>query len=253
MGTVLIETFPYGEHAARPGNTDAAPALRTLHAEPAARITQGAAMSKITILGATGFAGQNIAAEAASRGHDVTLVARSKPETEGRVVQGSVLDAAVLDEALEGAEVVVGSLSPRGDMAGKVADAYREVADRIAGTDARLIIVGGFGSMQAPDGSRIVDGDDFPEAFKPEARELFSVLEGLRSRDDVRWTYVSPAAEFGSYIPDQTRRGAYRLSGDVPVFDADGKSAISGADFAMGIVDEAEKGEHVGEHISLAY
>ena len=210
-------------------------------------------MSKITILGATGFAGQNIAAEAASRGHDVTLVARSKPETEGRVVQGSVLDAAVLDEALEGSEVVVGSLSPRGDMAGKVADAYREVADRIAGTDARLIIVGGFGSMLTPEGGRIADGDDFPEAFKAESLELFSVLEMLRGRTDVRWTYVSPAAEFGSYIEDQTRRGEYRAGGDVPFFDAEGKSAISGADFAIGIVDEAERGDSVGKHISFAY
>ncbi|MGO1775881.1 MAG: NAD(P)H-binding protein, partial [Agrococcus casei] len=74
-------------------------------------------MTKITVLGATGFAGSSIAKEAASRGHEVTVVSRSAADLAGtRAVQGSVLDSAVLADALDGAEVVVGSLSPRGDM-----------------------------------------------------------------------------------------------------------------------------------------
>ncbi|SJM61590.1 NAD(P)-dependent oxidoreductase [Agrococcus casei] len=211
-------------------------------------------MTKITVLGATGFAGSSIAKEAASRGHEVTVVSRSAADLAGtRAVQGSVLDSAVLADALDGAEVVVGSLSPRGDMAGQVRGAYAKVAEQLAGADARLIIVGGFGSMLAEDGSRIADGPGFPDAFKAEAQELFSVLEALRAGEGVRWTYVSPAADFGSYIPDQTRRGEYRKGGDVPFFDADGKSAISGADFAIGVVDEIEAAAHVGEHISFAY
>ena len=211
-------------------------------------------MTKITVLGATGFAGGNIAREAASRGHEVTIVSRSAADVTGvRAIQGSVLDQAVLADALEGAEVVIGALSPRGDMVGQVKAAYLQIAERLSETDARLVIVGGFGSMLAEDGSRIADGPEFPEAFKAEAKELFSVLEALRESEGLRWTYVSPAAEFGSYIPDQTRRGEYRQGSDVPFFDADGKSAISGADFAIGIVDEAERGEHVGEHISFAY
>ncbi|OYN86442.1 NAD(P)-dependent oxidoreductase [Parenemella sanctibonifatiensis] len=208
----------------------------------------------ITVLGATGFAGANIVTEALQRGHQVTAVSRSAAEIPGvRTVQGSILDLAVLDQALEGAEVVVGALSPRGDMAGRVADAYAQVADKIAGSDTRFIVVGGFGSMKAADGGRIVDGPDFPAPFRAESRELFSTLEALRGRDDVNWTYVSPAADFGSYIEDQKRRGTYRLGTDVPIFDAEGRSAISGPDYAIGIVDEVEKAEHGREHISLAY
>lgn len=150
-------------------------------------------------------------------------------------------------------DVVVGALSPRGDMEGRVKEAYANIAGRLAGTDTRFVVVGGFGSMLAEDGSRIAHGDDFPEAFKTEAAELFSVLEILRETEGLNWTYVSPAANFGAYIPDQTRRGSYRLGTDVPFFDDNGESTISGPDFAIGVVDEIERAAHNREHISFAY
>lgn len=216
-------------------------------------------MSTITVLGATGFAGSAVVREALDRQHDVTLVSRSTPQIEGgRIVQGSVLEAKILDEALTDADgnavdVVVGALSPRGDMVGRVKEAYAKVAERLAGTSTRFIIVGGFGSMLAEDGSRIAQGDDFPEAFKSEATELYSVLELLRETEKLNWTYVSPAANFGAYISDQTRRGSYRSGTDVPFYDENGVSAISGSDYAIGIVDEIERGDHNREHISFAY
>lgn len=216
-------------------------------------------MSTITVLGATGFAGSAIVNEALDRKHDVTLVSRSTPKIDGgRIVQGSVLDDTTLTEALAGADgqpvnVVVGALSPRGDMQGRVKEAYAKVVERLAGTGTRFIVVGGFGSMLAEDGSRIANGDDFPEAFKAEALELYSVLELLRETEGLNWTYVSPAANFGSYIPDQTRRGSYRVGTDVPFFDDKGESSISAPDYAIGIVDEIENAAHTREHISLAY
>lgn len=211
-------------------------------------------MARITVLGATGFAGGHIAQEAAARGHELTLVSRSAltdAPAGARHIQGSVLDGEVLAQALDGADVVVGALSPRGDMEGKVLGAYTEVAARVAGTPTRFIIVGGFGSLKNPAGERIVETDAFAPEYKPEAQELFAAYEAVRATDGVDWTYVSPAGAFGSYIEDQTRRGEYRTGGDEPLA-ADG-SAISGADFALAIVDEIEANAHSREHIHFAY
>lgn len=213
-------------------------------------------MAKITVLGATGFAGGWIAKEAASRGHELTLVSRSTPSDapEGaRVIRGSVLDGDVLAQALDGAEVVVGALSPRGDMEGKVADAYADVATRVAETGARFLIVGGFGSLKDADGERIVNTDAFAPEYKPESLELFSAYERVAATDGVDWTYISPAGTFGGFVPDQTRRGEYRTGGEDAFFDADGGSVISGPDFALAVVDEIEAGAHRREHISFAY
>lgn len=213
-------------------------------------------MAKITVLGATGFAGSNIAQEAAGRGHEVTMVSRSTPQEApagARVIKGSVLDGDVLAQALDGADVVVGALSPRGDMAGKVADAYADIADRLADGAARFVIIGGFGSLKDEDGARIVDTDAFAPEYKPEAKELFTAYERVSAVDGVDWTYVSPAGAFGSFIPDQTRRGEYRTGGETPIYDADGNSAISGADFGLAVVDAIEAGEHRKAHVSFAY
>ncbi|MGM1030429.1 MAG: NAD(P)-dependent oxidoreductase [Actinomycetota bacterium] len=212
-------------------------------------------MTKITILGATGFAGSHIAAEAASRGHELTLLSRSTPQDPpagARVIAGSVLDGDVLSQVLDGAEVVVGALSPRGDMEGRVADAYADVAARLAGTPIRFIIVGGYGSLKDASGERIVDTDAFAPEYKPESQELFDAFARV-SATDVDWTYVSPAGTFGSFVPDQTRRGEYRTGRDEAFTDADGQSVISGPDFALAIVDEIEARAHVREHISFAY
>ncbi|GAA3608035.1 NAD(P)-dependent oxidoreductase [Agrococcus terreus] len=213
-------------------------------------------MARITVLGATGFAGGWIAKEAAARGHELTLLSRSAPQDApagARVLQGSALDGDVLAQAIDGADVVVGALSPRGDMAGKVLGVYTEVAERLAGTDARFLVVGGFGSLKGEDGVRIVETPAFEPAYKPESEELLAAYEALAATPDLDWTYISPAGEFGGYIEDQTRRGAYRTGGEQAFFDADGRTAISGPDFGLAVVDEIEAAAHVREHISFAY
>ena len=88
-------------------------------------------MSRITVIGGTGYAGSAIVAEAAVRGHAVTALSRSLPA--GRVqgvtyVQGDARDEAVLSSAVCGADVVVGALSPRGPLTGPFRDVYRTIA-----------------------------------------------------------------------------------------------------------------------------
>lgn len=94
----------------------------------------------------------------------------------------------------------------------------------------------------------MADGPDFPDAFKPLAAAMGQALQELRSRDDVRWTYISPAADFQA---DGARNGAYSLGGEELTLNAKGESVISYVDYAIAMVDEAVNGNHVRERISV--
>ena len=106
-------------------------------------------MARIAVLGASGYAGAAVVAEARRRGHDVTAVSRTAPTSpvDGvTYVEGSVLDADVLDRVIADADVVVSALSPRDDMAGKVEGVVEDLIGRLAGTTTRLGYVGGASS-----------------------------------------------------------------------------------------------------------
>lgn len=214
-------------------------------------------MSKIVVMGGTGYAGAAIVREAAKRGHTVVSFSRSLPaeKVEGvQYVQGSALYANDLLSAIEGADVIVGTLSPRGETAGKVDAAYSTLADAAAASGARLIIVGGFSSLRpAPGAPRFVEGE-IPKAYAAEVKEMFNFYDKLSKTApaELDWLYVSPAGSFGSFNPGQAL-GKYRVGGEIAVFDENGNSAISGADFALAVVDEIEKPAHHRTNINFAY
>lgn len=213
-------------------------------------------MARIVVLGGTGYAGRHIVSEAVSRGHEVVSVSRSEPSNpvEGaRNVQGSVLDLASLGDVFDGADAVVSALSPRGDMEDSVLDALRGIVEKLNGTKTRIGLVGGAGgSLVAPGGPRLFDLD-FPEEYKHEAQVGIDSLALLESTDEsLDWFFVHPAEVFGPWAEGE-RTGHYRDGGDVLVRDAEGKSFISGADFAIAVVDEIERGAHRRQRFTVGY
>lgn len=211
-------------------------------------------MTAITVVGGTGYAGAAIVAEAARRGHTVTAISRTAPGTQVEGVDYVTGDLTQSVPDIAGAEVVVAALSPRGDNAGKLRDAYRSLAQAAATNGARFVGVGGFSSLRPAEGApRFVEGDDLPPEFAAEAREMNDILADLATGSvDVDWLFVSPAAEFGSHAPGEAL-GRYRVSGEVALFDQDGKSAISGADFARAVLDEVETPTRHRAQIHFAY
>lgn len=215
-------------------------------------------MTKIVVIGGSGYAGSAIVAEAAARGHQVVSVSRSTPSNPITGVEyhnGSATDAAIRQHAFEAADVIVGTVSPRGDMTGKVAELYKTIAGEAAEADSRFVVVGGFGSLRPAEGApRFVDGDDFPADYKPESLELASVLDYFQTEApaSLDWLYVSPAAEFGGHVSGE-KTGKYRLNGPIAVFDENGQSKLSSQDLAVAIVDEIEAVSHPNQHISVAY
>lgn len=211
-------------------------------------------MTAIAVVGGTGYAGAAIVAEAARRGHTVTAISRTAPGTQAEGVEYVTGDLTRSVPDIAGAEVVVAALSPRGDNAGKLRDAYRSLAQAAATNGARFVGIGGFSSLRPAEGApRFVEGDDLPPEFAAEAREMNDILADLAAGSvDVDWLFVSPAAEFGSHAPGKAL-GRYRVSGEVALFDQDGKSAISGADFARAVLDEIETPTRHRAQIHFAY
>lgn len=207
-------------------------------------------MKKIAVVCANGHAGQLIVKEAVDRGMDVTAVVRS----ENRSVAQHVLvkDAFDLTAAdLAGYDAVVdafGAWTP--ETIPGIPAAVKYLADLVAGTDTRLFVVGGAGSLFVnPEHTVTVDmGPDFPEDWKPLSAAHGEGLADLRSRTDVKWTYISPAADFQA---EGERTGSYILGGEELTFSADGVSEVSYADYAIAMVDEIESGDHICQRISV--
>lgn len=212
-------------------------------------------MANIVVIGGTGYAGSHIAREAVNRGHDVTVIARSAPDAaiDGvRYVQGSVLDLDGLGDVFDGADAVVSSLSPRGDMENAVLGALRDLITKLTGTKTRIGVVGGAGgSLSEPGGKRLFDLD-FPEEYKHEAQVGIDSLELLQQGDDLDWFFIHPAEVFGPWAEGE-RTGQYRDGGDVVVRAEDGSSTISGADFAIAVVDEIESPKHNRDRFTVGY
>ncbi|MBB5116902.1 hypothetical protein AF335_24030 [Streptomyces eurocidicus] len=201
---------------------------------------------KLTVLGATGMAGSRVVAEALTRGHAVTAVARSHdeqaPARDGlRRVSADV--ATAVSGLLDGADVVVSALPAR-----TVLPLLPELVAAAGG--ARLVFVGGAGSLRLPNGERVIDQPGFRDEWKPEASAHVELLDALRALPEgVDWTFLSPSALF---LPGE-RTGTFRLGGEDLLADAEGASRISGEDYAVALLDEVETPAHRRARFTVGY
>ena len=126
----------------------------------------------------------------------------------------------------------------------------KHLCDCLSGTDVRLLVVGGAGSLfvNKEHTMMVMDTPDFPEIFKPLAKAQGLALQELRERKDVKWTFISPAGDFQA---DGERTGKYILGGEELVLNSKNESIISYADYAVAMADEIEKGNHIQQRISV--
>lgn len=215
-------------------------------------------MSRITVIGGTGYAGSAIVQEAASRGHHVTAFSRSLPAQQipgVTYVEGDAADEKALFSVISGAEVVIGALAPRGALVDTFRDVYRTIA-RLADTAGTpLFIVGGFSSLRpAPGAPRFVtDLSHAPAEYHSELITVAALVSDdlPATPETLDWVFVSPPGTFGSDVPGQ-RLGRYRVGGAIAVRPKDG-GEISGADYALGFIDLIEQGNDHRAHLNLGY
>ncbi|MGF6771115.1 putative NADH-flavin reductase [Paraburkholderia sp. GAS199] len=212
---------------------------------------------KIALFGATGMIGSRIAAEAASRGHQVTALVRDPARVPAGVAnlhaaQADLLDAASVGGAVRGHDVVASAYAPpQADTAEVLGKATRALIDgvRAAGLK-RLVVVGGAGSLEVAPGKQLVDAEGFPDAYKTVALAHRDALEKYyRGVTDLDWTFFAPAA----MIAPGERTGKFRTGANALIADAEGNSRISAEDYAVAFVDELEQGRFIRQIATVAY
>lgn len=205
---------------------------------------------KIAVVCANGRAGQLITKEAVDRGLDVTAIVRGENKS---VAPHSVNKDlfALTSEDLKDFDAVVDAFGAwTEDVLPLHSTSLKTLCDALSGTNTRLLVVGGAGSLYVnPEHTVTVsDGPDFPPQFLPLAQAQGKALAELRERTDVKWTFISPAGDFQA---EGERTGKYILAGEELTLNDEGESIISYADYAIAMVDEITKGNHIQERISV--
>lgn len=205
---------------------------------------------KIAVVCANGKEGRLIVKEAVERGLDVTAVVRRENKSvAAKVIGKDLFDLSAAD--LAGFDVVVdafGAWTP--ETLPQHSSSLKHLCDLLSGKETRLLVVGGAGSLYVNQEhtAQVMGGADFPDMFKPLAAHMGKALDELRTRNDVKWTYVSPAGDFQA---DGAKTGKYILGGEELTLNSKGESVISYADYAVAMVDEVVKGNHIQQRISV--
>ncbi|WP_420003076.1 NAD(P)-dependent oxidoreductase [Arenibacterium sp. LLYu02] len=205
---------------------------------------------KIFVLGGTGMIGSRIVNEALTRGHEVVISSRTPDGVAARegvsVVYADLSDPASITAAADAADVTIAAVAPRGSGNGK-ADfiAYGDTLIGALGQN-RLVLVGGAGSLNFPDGNPVADV--VPEAYRAEAQGMRIAYENIAA-SDLNYTVMTPAA----LIQPGERTGTFRLGERVLLTDAEGNSQISAEDYAVALMDEVETPKHPRGIFHAAY
>lgn len=205
---------------------------------------------KIAVVCANGRVGKLVTKEAVDRGLDVTAIARGENQTVAKwYVDKDLFDLTAED--MSAYDVVVDAFGAWAeDALPQHSKSLMHLCDILSGTEKRLVVVGGAGSLYVnPEHIAVVsDGADFPAEYLPLAKAQGKALADLRERKDVAWTFISPAGDFQA---DGERTGKYILAGEELTLNEKGESIISYADYAIAMVDEIVSGKHIRERISV--
>ncbi|MBU3060994.1 NAD(P)H-binding protein [Nocardia sp. NEAU-G5] len=231
----------------------------------------------IGVIGATGAIGSRIVTEALDRGHQVTAFSRDITNIHDnreniRWQSIDVTDAGSIAAAVPGLDVLISGFGPGNAAADPVDAVARAIADPgiyaraatalLTALDrhsrVRLIVVGGAASLEVEPGvvfedsdellNAAIDGFGLPREYAAVMRGHGEALKLFRASNRL-WTYLSPAVE----IAPGERTGRFRIGGDQPVMDAEGRSRISAEDAAVAVLDEVELPRFVQRRFTIGY
>jgi putative NADH-flavin reductase len=210
----------------------------------------------IALIGASGFIGSALLAEALSRGHQVSALVgrpeRLQPQAQLRVLKADVQDSAALAAQLKGHQAVISAFSghAQDDVLGYYLKGFRSILQATKQADVgRLLVVGGAGSLEVAPGLQLIDTPEFPAAYKATAEGARQALQLLREEPHLDWTMLSPSL----MIAPGERTGRFRLGRDQLLTAAGGDSRISVQDYAVAMLDELERPAHRRERFTVGY
>lgn len=194
--------------------------------------------------------------EALSRGHDVTAVVRDPARSAGlpataRLRVGDATDRESVAALAADQDLVIGATRPAPGREDELVTTTTALLAGAARAGVRLLVVGGAATLTLPgrEGVTVVDDPGFPAELRPIAEACAAQFGVCRADALADWVYLSPPAR----LEPGERTGAYRLGTDELLVDAQGVSAISMEDFAVAVLDEAERPGHRRTRFTVAY
>jgi uncharacterized protein len=215
-------------------------------------------MMKIAIVGATGMIGSKLLEEAVDRGHVVTAVSRhaTKLPAHDRVrpVEADVNDTEALADAFSGQDAILHAFAPpRLSVAERVEQQRAGTRSIIAAAKSagvhRVLAVGGAGTLEVSPGVTNADRPEFPASWEGGVKSTALIKGLLAAEPDLDWTFLCPSHDI--FVGERT--GKFRLGLDRMLVDADGKSSISTADYAIAMIDELENPKHSRRRFTVGY
>jgi len=212
---------------------------------------------KIIIFGASGDVGSRVVREALLRGHEVCAVLRDENKRDrlpsaASIFVMDVTDKKTMARVIAGCDLVISALRPPEGHEADLPELTRSVLDAAAEAKIRVLVVGGAANLLMPDmsGYTVLTAPDFlPEAVKPIAAACFTQFAYCVAEDGADWTYFIPPA----MLEPGRRTGSYRRGSDILLVDKAGHSKVSMEDFAVAMLDEAEKPTENMKRITVAY
>ncbi len=204
---------------------------------------------KIGIVGANGRIGQMLVNEALNKQLDTVAIVRNKNRT--KTQQAIIKDLFdLVEDDVKDFDVLVNCFGTKDES--KFDDFKRSIehlSNLISNTNTRLIVVGGAGSLYIDESKtkQLYQTEDFPNFVRPTAEAAAHALAYLRTRNDVIWTYISPAVIFDF---KGEKNGHTKVAGEILQFNKDGKSYISYKDYAVELVNESKEGNNIRKRIS---
>lgn len=203
---------------------------------------------KILVVASNGKVSRLVIKEALKRGIEVVASSRKENKSDASTfIQKDIMD--LTKEDIAGADAIVDGFGANTPWTLKMhTKTSQHLADLVSGTDTRLIVVGGAGSlyMTPEHTTQLFETPDFPAVFRPISKAQSAALTEMRKRTDVKWTFISPAADFQA---DGIATGEYLMGGEEYITNDKGESKISYADYAKGLVDVLESGKYIQERI----
>ncbi len=215
---------------------------------------------KIAVIGATGLVGYAVVQELVQRGHQVVAFARHTD----KIAQNKNIQAVAFDvnfpefsQQLMGLDAVVSAFNGgwnNPNLAEDFTRGYQAILTAAKKANVPyLLVVGGAGSLNVAPNLALVDTPDFPADVYPAAHAARELLNALKARRDINWSFISPAAMFAVNPVRFERTGSYRLGKDEVLLDSNGAPAdISVADLACAIADATEQKTHLFERFTVA-
>jgi putative NADH-flavin reductase len=218
---------------------------------------------KALIIGATGFVGGPILAEALSRPElEMTAILRDPAKLGAHdrlaTIAGSIDDSDALAKACSGHDAVIHAYHPgRSVPADQVHDrsvaGHKAIiaATRKAGVP-RLLCVGGAASLTTPEGKEYIDSSLWDPEFDPYKQSILgtrALYYLLKPVTDIDWVFLAPSA----WLRPGERTGRFRIAKNDMLFGPDGTSRISLEDYALAMVDELVTPRHHRERFTVGY